>query len=255
MIDGMEVVARKSPREARKAPIRNLVNFDELIERVVNRSDSLPGMACFYGYSGYGKTYSATYGANAHSAFYIEMGESWTKKTLLQQIAREVGIRGQDKASIPDLLMATADRLSDEPYRPLIIDEADYLAKKGMIDIVRELHDKSGAAIILIGEELLPSKLKEFERAHNRILDWVPALPCDLRDAQMIARTRAPGIEVSDDLLEAMITKCDGRARRIAVNLSRVVEQANIRGLQRMTLLEWGDAPFFTGEPPRRRGM
>lgn len=235
------------------APLRNMALFYELIERVMKRDPHLPGMACFSGHSGYGKTFSAVWAANRARAFYVELGETWTRKTLCVSILRELGLPNISQSSLPDLVSAIVDRLAEERDRPLIIDEADFLAKKGMIDLVREIHDKSQAPVILIGEEMLPQKLQRFERTHNRMLDWVSAVPCDRTDTKQLVKLYAPGIDIIDDLLEAVMKASDGRARRIAVNLARIRERATLNGKSRMSLADWGSDPMFTGEPPRRR--
>lgn len=240
-------------RDTTFAPLRNLGLFSELVDRVITRSPSLPGMACFYGHSGYGKTFSAVYAANKSRAYYVEVGETWTRKTLCHAILRELGLGGAVQGSLPDLVSSIVDRLAEERDRPLIIDEADHIVKKGMVDLVREIHDKSQAPVIWIGEELLPARLEKFERTHNRMLDWVAALPCDVADARHLARLNAPGIEIADDLINAVAKASDGRARRIAVNFDRVRERAVALGKKKMTLADWGSQPFFTGEPPRRR--
>lgn len=235
------------------APLRNMALFMELVQRVMTRSAHLPGMACFYGHSGYGKTFSAIWAANKARAYYVELGETWTRKTLCLAILRELGLSSVAQGSLPDLVSAIVDRLAEERDRPLIIDEADFLAKKGMVDLVREIHDKSQAPVILIGEELLPIKLQRYERTHNRMLDWVAAVPCDEADARQLARLYCRGIEIGDDLIAAVAKASDGRARRIAVNFDRVRERAIMKSKTRMTLADWGNDPFFTGEPPRRR--
>jgi hypothetical protein len=46
------------------APLRNVGLFGELVDKVQRRAQHLPGLACFYGHSGYGKTRSAVLAAN-----------------------------------------------------------------------------------------------------------------------------------------------------------------------------------------------
>ncbi len=67
----------------RPAPLKNVAAFSELISKVVNRNASLPGLACFYGPSGLGKTRSAIYGANRYRAAYVECGQLTTARSLL----------------------------------------------------------------------------------------------------------------------------------------------------------------------------
>lgn len=46
------------------APLRNVVAMVQLVDRVISRAPTLPGMAVFYGPSGYGKSSAATYAMN-----------------------------------------------------------------------------------------------------------------------------------------------------------------------------------------------
>lgn len=244
-------MVEKPAGESGLAPIRNMAIFNGLIKQVTGRATHLPGMACFYGPSGYGKTFAATWGRSRSRGFYVQLGSTSTKKTLVMAIANELGL--PQRGSLPELMASVKDGLALYVGRVLIIDEADYLLEKHMIDLVREIHDGARASIILIGEEHLPGKLKDYERAHNRMLNWVAALPCDLQDARQLAIRYLPGISIDDELLGALLTASAGRARRIVVNLERVKEHANTRGCRNMTLRTWGSEEFFTGEPPKRR--
>lgn len=231
-------------------PLRNMALFSSLAQRVVSRPSHLPGMACFYGHSGYGKTFSAVNGAMHIQAAFVSVGEQWTRKTLITEIAIALGVN--PKGPVPEVTRHVEEALA-EYHKPLIIDEADYLVSRKMIDFVRGLHDRSGAPIILIGEELLPSKLKEFERAHNRMMDWVPAVPCDFDDTRMLARFYAPDLEIADDLLELLHRASGGRVRRVTVNLDLLKQYAVAIRVDRMTTAHWSGQVFHTGEPPKRR--
>lgn len=231
------------------APLKNVSLFQGLVDRMITRAPHLPGIACFYGYSGLGKTFSAVYAANRARAFYVEMGDTWTRRTLTDAILKELGEPGQ--GTVADRVEAIIYRLGQDCERPLIIDEADFIIKRGLVDLIREIHDKSQAPVILIGEELMPAKLQRFERTHNRMLDWVRAHPCDLDDARHLAKLYAPHVTIHDDLIARILKASAGRARRICVNIERVREQAMLLGFSEMGVSDW-EGEFFTGEPPRR---
>ncbi len=55
------------------APLRNVSNLVARIDRVHNRAYGLPGMACFYGVSGYVKTTAATYVTNKFRANVVQV--------------------------------------------------------------------------------------------------------------------------------------------------------------------------------------
>ncbi|MEX1083678.1 MAG: ATP-binding protein [Xanthobacteraceae bacterium] len=237
--------------------IKNVAAFMAMTTRLRDRDPHLPGIGVCSGYSGLGKTYASIFAQNKTRAVRVEVGDSWTRRTFLQAVLQEFGQREfiKKRMAIADLAERAIGALGDEPSRPLIIDEADKLVDKGMIEIVRELHEHSGAPVILIGEEKLPYKLLQVERVHNRVLDWLQAQPCDLEDARELAKAFAPKITVADDLLEAIRFQSGGRARRIVVNISRMADIARNRGLIHLDMKAWGNAAFYTGEPPAVRSV
>ena len=73
------------------APLRNVAALLELVDRVQSRAASLPGMACFYGPSGYGKTTAATFAENRFQAVRVEMKSTWSPRKLCETISLEMG--------------------------------------------------------------------------------------------------------------------------------------------------------------------
>nr|WP_249123784.1 ATP-binding protein [Pseudomonas aeruginosa] len=88
-----------------------------------------------------------------------------------------------------------ADQIAEElaaSGRPLIIDEMDHLVAAGQVELIRDLYESSQASILLIGEEMLPTKLKKYERFHGRVLSWVPPSQCPWRTPATWRRSTAP---------------------------------------------------------------
>jgi len=243
----------KEPTHHGPVALKNVASFMVMTMRLIERPPHLPGFGVCHAPSGYGKTYASIYAQNKTRAIRVEVGDSWTRRTFLRAILREFGESASDRARIDDLSERAIAALGEDPHRPLIVDEADKLIDKGMIDIVRELQEFSGASVILIGEEKLPAKLLGVERMHNRVLDWFPAQPCDLDDVRELARAFVPKVKIADDLLEAIRAQSGGRARRIVVNLSHAAELARNNALTTLDLKSWADNRFFTGEPPTPR--
>lgn len=235
------------------APLKNVSAFVSLVERLMTRPPGLPGMATFYGPPGFGKTVSATYGANRFRALYVEVGESWTRKRFLQGLMTELG--RPTKGSISDLMDGVLDALMErEEGTLLIIDEFDKVIARGYLEIVREIHDKSGVPIILMGEELMPLRIEQTsERFHSRIMAHYALVPCDLEDAAFLPPIYCPGIEVAPDLLAKVVEVSRGRVRRVVTNLHRIGEEAACLGVPTIDLATWGDRGFYSGAAPARR--
>lgn len=233
------------------APLANVSRCSEALERAMNRPQHLPGMVAFYGPSGWGKTIAAAYTANKHRAYYVEAKSSWTRKALLAAILSEMG-KHPGKT-----LYEMTDQVAEElvlSNRPLIIDEFDHLVKAGTVEVVRDIHEGSaGAAILILGEEQLAAKLKAWERFHNRMLAWVPAQPATLDDARHLRKLYAGEIEIRDDLLRRIADVARGAARRVCVNLDLVQQEATKERWKSVGLKEWGNRELYTGEAPSRR--
>jgi DNA transposition AAA+ family ATPase len=233
--------------------IKNVASFMAMTTRLVERAPHLPGFGVCHAPSGFGKSYSSIYAQNKTKAIRVEVGDSWTRRTLLRAILREFGENVRERLPIADMAERAIAAMGEDPNRPLIVDEADKLVDKGFIEIVRELQESSGAPVILIGEEKLPAKLLTVERMHNRVLDWFPAQPCDLDDVRTLAKAFVPGVSLQDELLDEIRNSSGGRARRIVVNLAHAAEIARNKNLKTLDLRSWGNDAFFTGQPPQPR--
>ncbi|TPL49121.1 ATP-binding protein [Mesorhizobium sp. B2-4-4] len=232
----------------RPAPLKNVAAFSTLLAKMVDRDPDAPGLAVFSGPSGWGKSKSAVYGANKYRASYVECGQFTTARSMLTEILIELGEQ-RPRGSIEDMKSQAIMTMAGDPRRPLIIDEAHFISRKRFVDLLRELSDKSGAPVVLIGEELLPAHLEEFERVHNRVLEWLQAVPCDAEDFQLLASFRCPGIEIAPDLASAILDKTRGNTRRIVINLIDIASAAQVHGLKRFDLASFGGLSAVKGAP------
>lgn len=234
------------------ARIGNIHQCQNALERSMARAANLPGLVCFYGPSGWGKSLSANYLCNMRRGYYIQCKSLWSKKVTLAKILGEMGIK--PGATTGDMLDQVCDQLSASG-RPLVIDEFDHLVDKKAVELVRDIYEGSQAPILIIGEEQLPQKLKKWERFHGRILAFVPALPVSLDDAGLLAPVYAPGITFAADLLEKLVADAHGSVRRVCVNQDQIRNEADAVGATYVDLAwcEQHGVKFYTGEAPKRR--
>lgn len=232
------------------APLRNLTLLSGLITRSLERAPGLPGMVCFSGWSGYGKSYAAAYAAGRHRAYHLQASSGWTRKFMLREILGQMGIVA-DK-TIPEMSKQIGHQLALSGL-PLIIDEFDHVVARGLVEVVRDIYEYSQGTIALIGEERLPQKLQVYERFHGRILHWVQAQPCGVEDAKALAALHCPRVDVLPDLLADLVDKTDGSTRRVCVNLTEIGQYARSAGLARIGAADWAGRPLNTGAPPSAR--
>lgn len=233
------------------APLTNVSLFSDLIAKLIDRPAHLPGLGVFYGFSGYGKTWSARYGRLKSRAYYLECGESWTRARFLRSALEGMGEDTKGAAS------SMIDRVINNlraTRRPLIIDEADHIIRRGYIETIREIADASGAPVILMGEEKLPQMIERAsERVHNRVLLTVAAQPGGAKDAAILGRLYHVDVNFGPDMLEAIAKASGGRLRRIVTNLYNVASEAEIQGWTVAGLEQWGARDFYTGGTPALR--
>ena len=233
------------------APLANVAALRTLIERCRSRAHGLPGMGCFYGPAGHGKTTSGVYAVNALSCVHIEALPFGGAKGLMQNIVKELSLR--PARTLTGIFDQAAEELAISG-RPLIIADADKVLSETVIETVRRLHDVTGVPVILMGEEVLPQKLTRWERVHSRMLAWVATQPATMADLNQLAPIYASGVTIQPELKDKVLRASRGSVRYVSTNLAAIREFATARGLTQVGLAEWGNTGFHTGEAPTPRG-
>lgn len=232
------------------APLKNVAECLSVAQQIIHRPAGVDGLGLFYGRSGYGKSKASTYVQNKLNAVYLEVFDYWTRKTFIESLLEELNV-DKPKGTIASMMKMALRLLQDDPNRLIIIDEADKLIDKNMIELVRDIYKGARVPILLVGEERLPEKLAAYERCENRVTAYGMANPSDLSDAQALARIYHRNLKVEDDLLLHVIDKTKGVASRIVTTLAAIAEFAKTRQISTVSLSQYEGA-YFTGQAPRR---
>ena len=231
--------------------LKNIEVLVNAVHYVINSPAHLPKMVTFSGPSGFGKSFASAYTMNKYDCSYVEIGASWGLSHLLDNILKELGGITKEKTIAKKMEVVIENLITAN--KPLILDEFDHMIKPRSLEIIRELHDQAGIPIILIGEELLPKKLEETERFHNRVLKWVKAEPVSLEDARHLTKLYVPKLKICDDLLAKLVKLSQGRVRRVCVNLEQIKNEAILNNWTEIDLKTWGSKQLFTGNAPTPR--
>lgn len=234
------------------APLRNVTLAMETALKLIERPVGVDGLGLFYGPSGYGKSRASQYVQNKYNALYLEVFDYWTRRKFCQSMLFELG-DANPRGSSADMMDKIILRLQDDPDKLLIIDEADKLVDKGMIELVRDIYKAAKISVLLVGEERLPDKLAAYERCQNRVTAFAMAEPSDVNDAQALARVYHPRIKVDDALLDDIVKKTRGVTSRIVTTLAEIGSFAKTHGLETVTAADYAGGAVFTGQAPRRR--
>ncbi|MFN3440875.1 MAG: AAA family ATPase [Rhizobium rosettiformans] len=232
------------------AALKNVGAAFGVAQRIIDRPAGVDGLGLFYGPSGYGKSKASTYVQNKTGAVYLEVFDYWTRKTFCEALLSELGI-DKPKGTIAGMMQQALRLLQDDPNRLMIIDEADKLVDKGMIELVRDIYKGARIPVLLVGEEMLPQKLARYERCENRVTAYGMANPSDLDDARRLAALYHPRLSFGDDLLAEVLSKTKGNASRIVTSLAEIAQFARANSMTSLARADY-DGPFFTGQAPRR---
>lgn len=231
------------------APISNIALAQAMMDQLLYRASGLPGIGALYGRSGLGKSFAAAYACHPRgiNGVYVECHVYDTMKSLVEAIAK--GLNLQVRGTIAAMTGAVVESLG-QTGRPLVIDEADILVDTNRLELVRSIHDASGCAVMVIGEENLYEKLKRHERFDNRVLVWQPAATCSMGDLEHLARQYASGIDIAPELKKRILAETHGVTRRVVTNLVNVKRWCD----QKATKKAPPDAAIqlYTGAAPGR---
>lgn len=218
------------------APLANIGIMEQALTRLSTRSPSDPGMMVVSGPSGYGKSVAAAWAKARHRAYYVQLDDFISKKSLLITLCKALGL--ETKGTMAELADIVGAQLNGSK-RVLIIDEFDFAIEKGLVMSVFSIYEKSKASIVLIGEEALPGKLKRWEKFDGRVLDTLYAEAVGLDDARTLAGHKFPSFAFGEDLLEHIVGIAAGSVRRVNNNLGIVNEVGLSMGWGGCDLATW----------------
>lgn len=127
------------------AMLRNVSICSAAVDLAVKREIHLPGIVVFHGNSGYGKSTAAAFVANRTKAYYVEVGQNWTRRKFVLAILRQMGM-GEERGTVGDLIDKVAEQLALSG-RPLIIDEMD-----SVLEVTGEIIDRAETNQRTVGE-------------------------------------------------------------------------------------------------------
>jgi len=227
--------------------LRSVDAMTTLVQEMIDAPIGQHRMGCYHGPSGAGKSFATAVCELTYNALVIEVIENTTKMDFLTHITETYNIPGRRK--VPDQIRAIAKHIEREEC-PLIVDDAQYLVKRGMIGMVRDIYNLAGGMIpvILVGEPKLYDHLRDTANIYNRVTGRVQAPACNLADAERLAQVYAPGIEIDADLLSEIVSQAQGSVARVSGMLGTVRSAAQTKGTLTFNREDWGNRPFMNGD-------
>jgi len=222
------------------AQVKNIRLVLQTVRELQQRAPGVPGMGLWWGKSGFGKTTAAAWLVNQVHGIYLRAVETWTPHAMLSAFMNELGAAPMSRSNPMLTFIVESVRVSG---RPVFIDEADYVVKKGMLNTLRDLHDLSTVPVILIGMQDFRQKVTHREQLTGRIARWTEFCPADFKDACELAKTVCE-VEVGRDLLERLHRDTSGSMRGMTVGLSHIENFGKRTGKSPVTSKDWGSREF-----------
>ncbi len=220
------------------ARTQNVKNFITLMNNLQSRADGVPGMALVYGEPGLGKTQAVLWWAAQNEAVFIRSTNLMSGRWLLEEVVEELGEVPFYKCS--DLFKQCVRQLKEEP-RVIIVDEIDYLVSDSRaIETLRDIHDKTGTPVVLVGMGQADKKLMRYRHLYDRLSEKLKFEPFTQKDIK----------DIIEQLCEVKMTDCGvnyiysqtNRFRQIVklINKAENIAKANdLNAIDEATLKEF----------------
>jgi len=146
----------------------------EKIRKAITIAQDEGDIAVIVGESGTGKTTALRqYADESHSAILINVDPSFSQVTLMNEIAKSLGVesKGGQSAVIERIIEALNGRDA-----VLIVDEADYLSDSALELLRRVINDKSHTGVVLVGLPRLEFKIRNLKNDHQQLQSRIGVL-------------------------------------------------------------------------------
>ena len=214
---------------------KNVKKLISLISKLKNTGLNMPKMGLVFGAPGLGKTQSLVWIALRQEVIIVTGTNQMTPRWFLRTLVQELGEIPQRRTS--ELFEQAVRKLVEKP-RMLIIDEVDYLVNSSKsIETIRDLHDKTGVPVLLIGMGQVDKKLSRYKHLFDRILEIYRFEPFDFDDVKEIVKTLSE-VDVTDEVIQIIHQKAN-RFRQIVKLISKLENFAKTNDCDQITKEVW----------------
>ena len=207
------------------------------------------GMGLVYGKPGLGKSMALeAYHARSRKTrrirtVHVRAMAHWTLSSMLKAILQALGYEPRQYRR--DVMFDQIEEALRGDPAIILIDEIDAIAgSRTMMAILKDIHDVTGSAILMIGEDRVDGLLKRFESFYNRMNRGALAHlgNHDESDVAAVVQQRCE-VDVDAAVIGAMHSENGGRSMRSVIDRIREIEAfARTNGLKRVMLADYRKA-------------
>ncbi len=194
---------------------KNVVRFKEAVSMVEDMTKGQPGLMVVYGQAGRGKTECSETYATRTGAVYFRVLEGWTPRAMLANLCHTInGVKPRTVEHCKDWLM---DYFQTTP-RTILVDEADRFRDVGLFEHFRDIHDRTGAPVVFIGELGIYSMLNSRRRLWSRVNQVVEFKAVQTEDIILFA-LKASGLKIDPAAAGKLTRRCEGDFRLMMLDV------------------------------------
>src|SRR5574344_715087 len=146
---------------------KNVKRFISLMDNLQKAPPSVSKMALVYGEFGLGKSQTIMWWVTNNDAIYVRCNHKISTRWLLTEIVKELD--EEPCYCSQNLFRQIEEKLKYNP-KVIVVDEIDYLfTNTHTIETLRDIHDKLGVPILLVGMGLSNRKLLKYGHINDRI--------------------------------------------------------------------------------------
>lgn len=215
---------------------KNVKRFTALMENLKKIPPNIPKLALVCGEHGLGKTQTIMWWVNKNDAVYVRANQGMTPRWLLSEIAEELG--ETPFWHTQETFILIENHLKQNP-KTIIVDEVDYLIEKSTIETLRDLHDRTGCPVVLVGMGSADKKLARYKHLTDRLYVTMRFEHFNAEDVKEIVEQLSE-VEFTDDAIAHLASKTN-QFRQIVKLLNKIEklsETNNIKLLDEYKLKE-----------------
>jgi len=206
---------------------KNVRKFTALMENLKNAPANVPKLALVCGEHGLGKTQTIMWWVTKNDAVYVRACQGMSSRWLLSEIAEELGERPFWHTQETFILIE--NYLKQNP-KIIVVDEVDYLIEKQTVETLRDLHDRTGCPIVLIGMGSVDRKLARYKHLTDRLYETMRFEHFNQEDIKEIIE-QLSDVEFTDDAIAYLASKTN-QFRQIIKLLNKIEKLSKTNNIE-----------------------
>lgn len=219
--------------EKRFIETENYIMMHEMMTRLNELEGNAERMGLAYGHFGLGKSFSLERIAVEFDAILLRTDQTWTVSSVLKILAEELAIDTKGRSS--DIIERIEHQLM-RYGRPIIVDEIDTLLparKFEVLELFRDIHDKTKNTFVMVGMESCDARLKNHKHFYSRIVSKVKFQKIPKSDIEKFCTQS--DVKVEEDLVDYFLHQYPN-LRQIKVLLLRLEVWCELNAIESVSL-------------------